>query len=116
MIDYYSRYVDLCRQTYWGKSLLDARTRAIHNKAMKHLGQLERKMYSEEDRCEEIAYKLLLHENDVVKLNSAAYCIKAQVWTKIAYQVLSQIANNNIDKSLAGDALMTMKYCKPFER
>ena len=113
--DYYGRFVDLCKLTcVTGEEYLDKQLLKRHNKAMTQLEKIMREMYSEANRCEDIALDLLANEDIKVEIVAAAYCLKASIHTKIARDCLLKIAKTTSDGMTRVRAYSNLEYCRPY--
>ena len=104
--DYYNLFINLCLKTcleddYEHKS----RVRA-NNRAMDKLLKLQKEM--KEIDCSEILDKLLLHDDDRVRLYAGTFGVDFPSHREKSIIVINDVAKNSYDKMLSFDAYMVL--------
>ena len=92
MQDYYKLFVQLSLQQCWKEDYDNNRKVSLHNKAMARLQQLSEELA--ETDCTELMTKLLIHEDDRVKINAANCCLKMNLLVEEAKATLENVMNN----------------------
>ena len=106
MVGYYQRFIDLCLQQCKKDDYADKEKVKAHNSAVNKLYKLQMKM--KETDCEEILKMLLSHEDDRVKISSAAMCLQERILVDTATLTLKEIVNASRDSILAFSAEMLL--------
>ena len=116
-MDLYTRYIHYASQTYRTfDDLENSDLRQSHNKAMMELHKMEaRILYASPDKGAALISSLLTHEDERVRLNVAAYCLKACIFQIRSRLVLFRLSKNRIVSGyIRTEAAQSMKYCKPY--
>ncbi len=104
MKDYYDLFVtysmSLCSQEEYSNK---QRIRE-HNASMKKLLCLQAEMDKEIEKHLDMLIRLLVHNNEKVRINAAEYCLKKNVYKKEAVDTLNNIAKFSLDMTLAFSA------------
>ena len=113
MEDDYAQFVDLCMQLCFWEDYLDKKKLRRHNAAMAKLDKLEEKL--KRDASVETIERLLYHEDERVRLNAAATCLKKMgVLKDEANGVLNDIiASESADKDVRFSASMLLEQQDP---
>lgn len=115
MKDYLERFIADCRLLCSGHEYANKKRLKQHNQAMDRLMKLQKEMFAEIDHCSDLAYELLNHSEEKVRLCAGSYCLMARIHQEIAIQTLLAIEHTSQDKMLAACAFSSLKYCKPFD-
>ena len=104
--DYYTLFVDLCLKRCLTDDYGDKSKVRQHNRAMNKLLKLQKEM--EEIGCSEILDKLLLHDDDRVRLSAGAFGVDFASHREKSIIVINDVAKNSKDKMLSFDAYMVL--------
>lgn len=106
MSDYYEKFVQLSMQLCKAEDYTDKRKVMAHNKAMDKLLLLEEEMITTD--CSDDLTKLLRHDDERVRLNAAAMCLRHGLMGDAAEQTLSELTKCS-DKTISFAAEMLLK-------
>lgn len=115
MNDFHERFILDCRLICSEQEYADKKRLLQHNQAMARLTKLQREMFAEKDHCCSLAYELLSHNEEKVRLIAGSYCLMARIHQEKAMQTLLAIEETSQDKMLSASAFSSLKYCKPFD-
>lgn len=104
--DYYNLFVDLCLKRCLTDDYEDKSKVRQHNRAMNKLLKLQTEM--EEIGCSEILDKLLLHDDDRVRLSAGTFGVDFASHREKSIIVINDVAKNSKDKMLSFDAYMVL--------
>ncbi len=104
MDDSYDIFIQLCLQQCKKEDYRDKAKVKAHNASFQALRQMETEL-AKTDRAPMLE-KLLLHEDDRVKLNAAAMCLRQKILTEKALAILSDLAKESEDETLRLSAKM----------
>ena len=107
MKDFYSLFVEYCTMLCRKDDYADKKKVKAHNTAAAKLegilGELK------QNDALQVLSELLEHDDDTVKLNAAACCLKASLYCDEATNILKKIARSSDDKALQFSAKMLLK-------
>ena len=107
MTDYYQLFIDLCLQQCTKDDFADPQQIKAHNLAINKLYKLQSEMKKTD--CKGILKMLLSHEDDRVRINSAAMCLQESILADDAILTLRQVVNTSKDSILSFSAEMLLK-------
>lgn len=107
MADYYQLFIDLCLQQCTKDDFSDRRKVKVHNLAINKLYKLQSEMKKTD--CKGMLKMLLSHEDDRVRINSAAMCLQDNILVDDAILALRQVVDTSEDSTLSFSAEMLLK-------
>lgn len=107
MTDYYQLFIDLCLQQCTKDDFADPQKIKAHNLAINKLYKLQSEMKKTD--CKGILKMLLSHEDDRVRINSAAMCLQESILVDDAILTLRQVVDASNDSILSFSAEMLLK-------
>ena len=99
----YDLYIENCLKLCLQDDYIDRRKLRAHNRAMDILAKLEAELTAHELR------QLLTHEDERVRLNAAAACLRRQLCYDEAVETLREIEARSTDGTLGLAAKMLLK-------
>ena len=105
--DYYGLFIKLSLQQCNGNDYADGSKVKLHNVASKKLRRLQEKM--KRKGATDILSKLLLYDDDRVKINAVSLCLEMGILTVQAENVLKDIIKNTGDSTIRLSAKMLLK-------
>lgn len=109
MKDYYELFVELCKQLCCNKTFSNKDSVKAHNSAMKNLIQLQKEMRACDCGCVDVFNKLLIHKNDVVKLQAATFCLQEDALKQKSIKILQEIQHESQDSICRFNAKMVLQ-------
>lgn len=106
MDDIYKRYVDLCLNLCLKDDYGNPRKVKRHNSSMRKLQSLQQEINGSDHS--EVLMRLIQHPDDCVRLYAATFCIKNNIHSNAAINVLYTIMNDSEDSTLAFAAKMAL--------
>ncbi len=110
MKDYYNTYIKLCLQLSLKDDYADRKNVKKHNAAMDKLMKLEEEMTGFDSS--DIMLRLMHHEDDRVRIGASSFCLKQDILTDEAINVLTDVIKTSSDPTLRFDAEMVLKVRK----
>lgn len=107
MKDYFKLYIEYCNKLCFENDYNDKKKLKAHNASMEKLEILHREMLRFD--CSEIMLELLRYDDERVRLNAAAFCIKNEIHPSLSRKVLLHISEKSSDASLGFSAKMVLK-------
>ena len=107
MTDYYQLFIDLCLQQCTKDDFADPQKIKAHNLAINKLYKLQSEMKKTD--CKGMLKMLLSHEDDRVRLKSAAMCWQDNILVDDAILALRQVVDTSEDSTLSFSAEMLLK-------
>lgn len=107
MKDFYSLFVEYCSMLCRKDDYTDKKKVKAHNTAVAKLESVFEEM--KQNDALHVLSELLKHEDDTVKLNAAAYCLKSDLYCQTAIGVVKKIENSSEDDTLRLSAKMLLK-------
>ncbi|MBR2454648.1 MAG: hypothetical protein IKB36_01195 [Clostridia bacterium] len=104
--DYYTLFVDLCLKRCLTDDYGDKSKVRQHNRSMNKLLKLQKEM--EEKDCSEILDKLLIHDDDRVKLSAGTFAVDFPSHREKSIIAINDVAKKSKDKMLSFDAYMVL--------
>ena len=105
--DYYNEFVALSLQQCTGRDYADQRKIKVHNAASKKLESLQAKLKG--DDSTEMLNLLLCHEDDRVKINAAAQCLRINALVDRAIFTLENLVVSSDDPTMRFTAKMILQ-------
>lgn len=106
MNDYYEKCVQLSMRLCKAEDYIDKKRVRVHNAAMGKLLKLEKEMIKTD--CSGDFAELLRHEDERVRLNAAAMCLRHGLMCDAAEQTLTELTKCS-DNTIAFSANMLLK-------
>lgn len=104
--DYYNLFIDLCLKRCLDDDYEDKSRVRANNRAMDKLLKLQKEM--KETDCSKILDRLLLHDDDRVRLSAGTFGVDFPSHREKSIIVINDVAKNSKDKMLSFDAYMVL--------